>query len=219
MRYMFKCTVSQHRSVSLPDSNTGIRIQILNLIKRRPISFMLKAFKVVCTAGCNLSALYSHAQWRQQQTADVSVPVNHADSFRESTSVMERRLCETGLPGRRLSIKDQQRASPVDYRGLICHRHMTDLVVIGGWATECVWRGEVACVWEEERWCASTWVRAAFLTKSILLDFSCGHWSFPTIVLLGDWLQNFNKSSPANYTQSHSLLNAPLWRQIRNFRL
>lgn len=149
---MFKRTVSQHRSLSLPGSNTGIQHKSFeNVIKCRLIAFtlpFLKCFKVVCTAGCNLPALNGHAQWRRPQTADASVAADH-----RPLRWIHFRLGKTGSPGRRHSIKGQQRASPVDYRALIWHEQMTDLEPrwwMSDWA--CVMeRGARECETERER--------------------------------------------------------------------
>lgn len=220
---MFKCTVSQCSSPSLPGSNTGIQYKsCVSVIKCRLIAFtllFLKAFKAIRTAGRNLSALHRQAQWRQQKTVDVFAAVDHRPLW-----WIHFRLCKMGSAGRRHSIKGQQCASPVDYSALIWHRQMTDL-------EPCWWMRDWPCVkeWgrgsvrqkERERkrngeW-ASEWAGAAVPTKSILLNFSCGQSSLSSIVLLGDRLQNFNKSSPAKDTWKHSLSTAPLWFQNEEF--
>lgn len=170
---MFKCKLSQHRSSSLPGSNTGIQYKsCVNVIMCRLAAFMLLFLKdliVFCTAGSNLSALNGYAHWRQQQT----------DCSGESTSDLEHRLSTTGRPGRRHSIKHHQCASPGDYRALICHEQLI-WNPAGGRATGRVWWSEVEGLWNrkrerEERWRVNEWARAAVPTKSILLDSGCGH--------------------------------------------
>lgn len=145
---MFKYTVSQHSSPSLPGSNTGIQYKsCVNVIKCRLIASMLlflKAFKVVCTAGRNLSALNGHAQWRQQLTC-LSLLIT--DCSGESTSNSARQAAQVGgIPLKNSNVP------PLLMTG---HWSGTNKRLIwnptGGWATGRVWWSEVEREYETER--------------------------------------------------------------------
>lgn len=146
--------------------------------------------------------------WCVRRCWSPTAPVNPLQSRQDS-------------PGRRHSYKDQQRASPVDDRALIRHELTTDLEP--RW-----WVSDWVCVMEqgrgrtrqkkreEGRWCVIERARAAVPTKSIVLDFSCGHSSLSTIVLLGVGCKTLIKAHLPT-THKHSLSKALLWLQNERF--
>lgn len=107
----------------------------------------------------------------------------------------------------RRAIKVQQ---CVDYRAPVCREQRTDLV------DERVWWREIDGVPDRKRERESvSGCCSCCCCKSILLDFCCGHSSLDTIVLLGDWLQNFNKSSHAD---KHAICRVRLCEsEVKNF--
>lgn len=116
------------------------------------------------------------------------------DRCAESTSDLESRLGETRHTGGVLL--ESSNKSPL----LIteCWSAVNKRVIwshAAGWATECVKEeGGGQKVKKKHKTIQNKKkTNAAVPTEAVLLDFCSGHSSLSNMVLLGDWLQNFNK--------------------------
>lgn len=132
----------------------------------------LKAFKVVCAAGCNRSAPKCQTQWRWQQTAGESVAADHRPLWWFCF-----RLSRTGSPGRRHPIKGQRYASPVDDGRLIWHKQ-------NKWLGTSLVDKQLG-MWDGGRERDGVGAGTVASSKSILSNIGfCGYSSLSTIVLL-----------------------------------
>lgn len=152
-------------------------------------------------------------KWPVQQAA-----VFHGDNSRQLTCPSPPLICwilfslwSADRKHRWHCIKDQRCASYFDYGALICSEQTADL-------EPCWWMsGGACCRWHNRRRAGeSDRESECGCSHQIHLIgfFAAGIHHLPTIVLLGDWLQNFNKSAHTNNTQRH---NKRFWFQNEEF--